>query len=428
MTAEVVVSNKLGVAMAADSAVTITSHAGAKTYNTANKLFTVSKFHPVGIMFYGNSEISTVPWEIIIKGFRENLQKDSRPKISDYMNGFLSYLDGCPAIGASQKAKNLYLIAHNFFSTVRSSVERHLQNLAKRGNAVDQKALVSVVDLAAAAWDKTITDAGSCPSLTGVSPSDLDKHDPSISNVLDDVFKGWPLDASKKGVLASLLKRYALSSLFSDYKSGIVIAGYGDEEHYPQVIVIETDGFVADKLKTKIASESSITEENPADVLAFAQFDVSSLFIEGVDPQYQKKVMGAVDKLLEGIPDIAKNHFGLDDNAETNNKVQSLKNALKSTYTVLEAELDQHRGQASVQPLMEAVRFLDKEDAANLAESLVSLTALKRRVSLAVETVGGPIDVAFISKHDGFVWIRRKHYFKPELNPFFLQNYLNVAR
>jgi hypothetical protein len=38
------------------------------------------------------------------------------------------------------------------------------------------------------------------------------------------------------------------------------------------------------------------------------------------------------------------------------------------------------------------------------------------------ETVGGPIDVAVISKGDGFIWIKRKHYFKPELNPHFFKN------
>ena len=39
------------------------------------------------------------------------------------------------------------------------------------------------------------------------------------------------------------------------------------------------------------------------------------------------------------------------------------------------------------------------------------------------ETVGGPVDVAVISKGDGFVWINRKHYFKPELNAPFFKNY-----
>ena len=46
-------------------------------------------------------------------------------------------------------------------------------------------------------------------------------------------------------------------------------------------------------------------------------------------------------------------------------------------------------------------------------------------MSLERETVGGPIDVAVISKGDGFIWIERKHYFRPELNPHFFSNYLS---
>jgi len=39
------------------------------------------------------------------------------------------------------------------------------------------------------------------------------------------------------------------------------------------------------------------------------------------------------------------------------------------------------------------------------------------------ESVGGPIDVALISKGDGFVWIERKHYFRAELNHHFFADY-----
>lgn len=55
----------------------------------------------------------------------------------------------------------------------------------------------------------------------------------------------------------------------------------------------------------------------------------------------------------------------------------------------------------------------------------ISLTSLVRRMQPGEETVGGPVDVAVISKGDGFVWINRKHYFKPELNASFFSNYFN---
>ncbi len=70
-------------------------------------------------------------------------------------------------------------------------------------------------------------------------------------------------------------------------------------------------------------------------------------------------------------------------------------------------------------PIVSAVSSLPKEGLAEMAESLVNLTSFKRRVTLDLETVGGPIDVAVISKGDGFIWIKRKHYFDADRNPQF---------
>ena len=54
MTVEIGILNKQGIALAADSAVTIGNR--QKFYNTANKLFALSKYNPVGIMVYSNSD------------------------------------------------------------------------------------------------------------------------------------------------------------------------------------------------------------------------------------------------------------------------------------------------------------------------------------------------------------------------------------
>ena len=65
MTAVVAIMNKSGLALAADSAVTVTNGTGgyssSKIYNTANKLFMLSKHHPVGIMVYSSAEFMQVP-------------------------------------------------------------------------------------------------------------------------------------------------------------------------------------------------------------------------------------------------------------------------------------------------------------------------------------------------------------------------------
>jgi hypothetical protein len=80
-----------------------------------------------------------------------------------------------------------------------------------------------------------------------------------------------------------------------------------------------------------------------------------------------------------------------------------------------------------VDPVLATVDVLPKDELAAMAESLVNLTSFKRKFSMDAETVGGPIDVAVISKADGFVWIKRKHYFAKDLNPQFLTNYYREA-
>lgn len=56
------------------------------------------------------------------------------------------------------------------------------------------------------------------------------------------------------------------------------------------------------------------------------------------------------------------------------------------------------------------------QDAIDLAEFLVDLTCRWYRFSPGAPTVGGPIEIAAITKHQGFRWVKRKHYYDPELN------------
>ena len=72
---------------------------------------------------------------------------------------------------------------------------------------------------------------------------------------------------------------------------------------------------------------------------------------------------------------------------------------------------------------MKRMTSLEKEDLADFAESMIKLTSVKRKVSPSLATVDGPIDVMVVSKAEGVVWIKRKHYFSSDLNHSFFDNY-----
>ena len=99
MTAEIAILNKGAIALAADSTVTVSRKSKrarrAKTYNTVNKLFTLSKYHPIGVMIYGNDTLMGVPWETVIKQFR-HLRKQEFGTVEEYGTSLISYLEVQP--------------------------------------------------------------------------------------------------------------------------------------------------------------------------------------------------------------------------------------------------------------------------------------------------------------------------------------------
>ena len=93
MTAEISILNKNGIVLAADSAVTVNFGQGqAKTYNAVNKLFSLGNNHDIGIMIYGNAEFMEIPWEIIIKEFRNEHRETSFSELKDCANAFINFL------------------------------------------------------------------------------------------------------------------------------------------------------------------------------------------------------------------------------------------------------------------------------------------------------------------------------------------------
>lgn len=56
------------------------------------------------------------------------------------------------------------------------------------------------------------------------------------------------------------------------------------------------------------------------------------------------------------------------------------------------------------------------QDAIDVARFAVETAAKYAKYGMRLETIGGPIEVAAITKHEGFKWVARKHYYSEELN------------
>lgn len=407
MTAIVGVLNKHAVAMAADSAVTLGG--GRKVHNGANKLFSLSKRHPVAVAVFGSAEFVGTPWEIIIKKFRKELADNSYATLKEYVNGFLDFVkrnnNFCNDKESLDCLKtNIALTARNIFgycSRDKNLVTDFLQNLESRITSP----FIDGFD------DGTIT------YINSAADAELNQ----ASDFLFQNSNGFDINRIRT-ILIAIFTRKIQMPVPVAIVSGLVFTGYGEEEIFPSLYHCEISNVINDVPAIVFRKPSIITKEDPSDIRPFAQTDVMTTVLDGVAPQIQGIYM---DSLMQTFNTITGQLAGIiaPSDPVLANKVQSLDiEPFGRMFNTLsrQAQISKY-----TRPFVNSIAGLEKEDLAEFAESLITLTSLKRKVSPDQETVGGPVDVMVISKGDGIIWMKRKHYFDANKNHHFFSNYYN---
>jgi polyhydroxyalkanoate synthesis regulator phasin len=196
----------------------------------------------------------------------------------------------------------------------------------------------------------------------------------------------------------------------------VIVAGFGSDEIFPTLIEFEVIGMLGGALKFRSLEHVDIDRNGDrARVLPFAQREMVDRFLYGVDRGIERDVRTFCQRTVTKISDHIIGQMELS-NDEANQLMDEAMNAEKIFLDGLQNEGFSAIRENSQHEIEDMVEFMPKSEMARMAEALVNLTSIKRRVSRGIETVGGPIDVAVISKAEGFVWVKRKHYFPAELN------------
>lgn len=403
MTAIVGVLNKHAVAIAADSAVTLGG--GKKILNSANKLFALSKYHPVAIAVYGNAEFMGTPWEVIIKEYRKELKDKSFQTLRQYVDDFQKFL----------KHKKYFCTDKEADQCLKSSVENLFEEIKCLHEKFPEKAkrLIRYYEqsennkLLGGFTDRTVADFNTKVGEIIREKSDELVNLGIITNV-DDMVK-MVTDAYTRNIINSR-------------NTGLVFAGFGEKEIFPSIYNCSVGLIIGGLLAKKVIKAAQITKSNASAICPFAQTDVMRTMLDGISPKVQdiyiKSLEQTFDKIKEVLADIVQEKdtvladkvkkLGIEPFAQDFMKLSTFAQRKEYTY-----------------PFVQSVSCLEKDDLADFAESLIKLTSLKRKVSFEQETVGGPIDVAVISKGDGLIWMKRKQYFDAKMNQHYFENYFN---
>lgn len=420
--------NKEGVALAADSAVTMSIGNARKVFPSANKVFALSKHHPVGIMIYDNALFMEIPWEIIIKLYRKELGERGFAKLEDYAQNFIDFIKNSESLFPEELQERYFLNSiRQYFIWVVGRVKEQIRIVFKEKGEVTGEEIEEIVsklvleehELWKAAEENKRIPEGQASEL-------IKKYKKGIQLAIKEVFEELPLGGQESEKLEDIAGWTFVkfpSHVRKGGVSGLVFAGYGEEDVFPAMQVFEVDCVLDGQLRCRETTHDRITLENQSTIGHFAQKEVVFTFLRGIDPLYQQNIDILLSEIIEKYPSAIIDH--IEDLSEE--KKEEIKEKLKGTSekTIEHARrnLQEYSQINHVSPILEVVKGLAKDQIAEMAETLVNLTSFKRKVSTELETVAGPVDVAVISKGDGFVWIKRKHYFNPELNTQFFNTY-----
>lgn len=419
MTAEIAILNRHAIALAADSKVTIGGARMAKTYDTVNKLFTLSKIHPVGVMIYGNADFMKFPWETIIKLYRKNKAKNSEPTISDWSKDFCNYVKKFHDFSVEDRKENLIDVCRSNFSSIMDETDDAAIYRDIDIHSEDYKDVLKDVFMQKmhklSEKDSWLTESQ--------SKSFIKTYGALVDKIRDSFFSQFEDEEIIK-LADQFISMTIFSKTPSPMSSGIVIAGFGEDEVFPAFVCLECDGVIGGKVKIYEETNFSISRQQSGCVRAFAQGEMVQRFMNGVDPTLASTILTAFAEVLsQNCLEVLETYAPK--RAKSAMARQTVDEAVSKAIEELASNISNYTHHAYAHPIVEMISLLPKDELAILAESLVGLTSLKRRVSSDLETVGGAIDVALISKGDGFVWIKRKYYFPPELNPHFTRDYFS---
>ncbi|WP_191564707.1 hypothetical protein [Janibacter melonis] len=189
-------------------------------------------------------------------------------------------------------------------------------------------------------------------------------------------------EALDVGDVAEKVKRYIFDDLYTQRigagpgspEMGMIVVGYSSgSEHAEEHQVIVKPGGVCDGVeRVRPGAESGFSVGGQPEAIARLFMGVDSRM-----PQVLEEALGVPSDQSAAVTQVLQQHL-----------------------------------QAPV--LHEAMPF---KDALDLAHFMVETTIKMTRFMPGAATVGGPIEVAGITKHEGFKWVQRKHYFHTDLNP-----------
>ncbi len=382
MTCNVAVLNRLGVALATDSAVSSLRHDESgevvtKVFWGSRKLFRLRPDLPVGILLHGSTDLMGRPWESLIGTFRSTLPARGFPALVDYARAFFRHVESDPALFPDTLQRRDFRLTCEAYvkGFLLHGLEEELDEPAADDPEAARQALGRILKRDLEEWKRV-------PELEGLGEpygQALWRHyGREIHPFWAEILGFRPSRSLVAGLDRLARHLYSRQWISPEDISGIVFAGFGEKEFFPAIAEYWLGTLALGRLRVIQRTSVAVSDENAALLFPFGQTEAIDAFFRGITPKLMENLGAAV---REACPPGA---------------AESLLEEFRKTIE-----------QTQIEPLMCLISSMPCSELVRLAEMLVNLAVFGAHLSPHLETVGGPLELALLNRETAFTWVRR---------------------
>jgi hypothetical protein len=405
MSSAIILMNKQGVAIAADSAVTLGNR---KAFFNTQKIFPIGDL-PLAIITVGDTQIGSIPFDLIIEGFSAYIKKHQiiKENLFDYKEVLFDYLKGAYFYYKFDEQEETYVIRcfRKIFYDIKNEISKDHGELILSTKAF-QKAYEEIKRFFAE--DPLFHLRIKNPfNLNNIKSKNKEiSHNAYMSFFDERDYEKYPINDIDEEYIKLAEKIYLEFSSSHYYHSNneveIAMTGFGSNELFPSLMRFSIHGIVEKQIiYSNIGVDYVIKNGYSRRIVYLGQKNVAEAILEGYSYETEIIIRNAFRwSLEENLKNQLKsNEYNSEIETNLIEKIvkESFERILKENKKVWE-------------PIWNSVQHMPLLDMCSFAEGLINIQSLRSRYEADSEsnnTVGGPIHVAKISLNEGVTWFKK---------------------
>lgn len=374
-------------------------------------------------MIYNNAEIMSTPWETVISLYREQMGGRTLDTVDAYGHDFMEFLSGNPDLfPADHQDTEFFKTVAVVMTLVAEDFDEQIHYFRKENGDKVRDHISAIFEFVVREMHTSYQQYpdGSPRSDLSCFPKGMDeqvrrRYSGEIDQLIDSLLGSLKAEHSALSVsdetknrLREIAVNSATRDAFFENYTGIVVAGFGARGQFPAMRSYLTSSLVLGILKRKQDRGNDMSADAGPVVETFAQDRMIRTFLTGMDPYLMRFMYGQTLDLSVGlVSDVIRRIPNITDSDRQAMFDDYSRNTLGFAIREFFGSIESYQQAVHTRPIYRAVGVLPKKELGETAAALINLNSFQQKVMNSIETVGGPVDVAVITRNNGLEMMKQ---------------------